>query len=77
MRHNSEKEHQKLLKRRRLWDYFRWYYFHQPGRLKKDHWLKDGCAMCRAMQYEKHMFHKQLRAESRKVITEQLDELAG
>lgn len=75
MRHNNERERQKVLKRKRLWDHFRWGYMNQPGRLRKAHWLKDGCRFCCFLRYEKYYRHKMWRCLDKKVIQEQLVEL--
>jgi hypothetical protein len=74
MKHNREKDLQRVIKRRKLWDYFHWGYFGQPNRLWKQHWLKDNCSMCQWMRWDKYLTKKHMRAQSRKIIQEELNE---
>jgi hypothetical protein len=75
MKHNRERDAQKVLTRKRMWDFFHWGYNNQLGRLNKNHWLKCGCSWCQYEQYLKYHEHVLLRRENKRVINEQLDDI--
>jgi hypothetical protein len=75
MKHNRDKDELKVLKRKRVWDRFKWWYNNQTNRLFKNHWLKDSCSMCKYEQAIKYREHTIQRRKDKKVINEQLNDM--